>query len=91
MESLAEFAGLQSVDHPDGYNPGGINQSSEDELVTVLSGLHNQEPAHVRRLIRFLCIEPNPDFPGTADMPWVYGRRRSCQGRSKAGRQGVEP
>jgi hypothetical protein len=78
---LSELAGLRSANHPDGYNPGGIYQTSEDELVTKLSTRLNQEPARVRKLIRFLCLEPNPDYPGKPNMPWVYQRRRSYQTR----------
>lgn len=78
---LSELAGLRSANHPDSYNPGGIYQTSEDELVTKLSTRLNQEPARVRKLIRFLCLEPNPDYPGKPDMPWVYQRRRSYQTR----------
>jgi hypothetical protein len=78
---LSELAGLRSANHPDGYNPGGIYQTSEDELVSKLSTRLNQEPARVRKFIRFLCLEPNPDYPGKPDMPWVYQRRRSYQAR----------
>jgi hypothetical protein len=78
---LSELGGLRSADHPEGYNPGGMYQTSEDDLVTKLSTRLNLEPARVRKLIRFLCLEPNPDYPGTSDMPWVYQRHRSYQAR----------
>lgn len=78
---LSELAGLRSANHPDGYNPGGIYQTSEDELVARLSTRLNQEPARVRKLIRFLCLEPNPNYPGQPDEPWMYQRRRSYQAR----------
>jgi hypothetical protein len=78
---LSELGGLRSANHPDGYNPGGMYQTSEDDLVTKLSTRLNLEPARVRKLIRFLCLEPNPDYPGPSDMPWVYQRRRSYQAR----------
>ncbi len=81
IASLAAFAGLRPSHHPDGYNPGGLNMAAEDDLVSTMSLLHGEEPARVRALLRFLCIEPKPQYPDRADMPWVFGRSRSYQAR----------
>jgi len=79
IASLAGFAGLQPPNHPDGYNPGGLNLAAEDDLVSAMSLLHGEEPERVRQLLRFLCIEPKPGYPDKADMPWIFGRSRSYQ------------
>jgi hypothetical protein len=53
IASLAGFAGLQPPDHPDGYNPGGLNIAAEDDLVSAMAYIHGQEPARVRELLSF--------------------------------------
>jgi hypothetical protein len=81
ITSLAGLAGLQPAGHPNGFSPGGINRSSEDVLVKAISLFHREDPENVRRLLRFLCIEPKPDYPDPTDKPWVFDRQRSYQAR----------